>query len=96
MRRLFAAITLVCLSWPAYAASAEPPDDAFRLKVLEERDDGQWYGRQHWLYDEENQPQTNAMASDSSDCTEYRIRVPKTGAAKADAGTEIKRVQKCD
>ena len=96
MRRLFAAIVLACLSWPSFAASAEPPDDAFRLKVLEERDDGQWHGRQHWLYDKQNQPQTNAMASDESDCMEYRIRVPKSDAAKTEAGTEIKRVQKCD
>ena len=101
MRRLIAAIAFACLScacltWPAHAASAEPPDDAFRHKILEERGDGQWHGRQHWLYDEENQPQTNAMASNPSDCTEYRIRVPKTDASKTDAGTEIKRVQKCD
>jgi hypothetical protein len=96
MRRLFAVIALACLPWSAYAASAEPPDDAFRHKVLEERADGQWHGRQHWLYDDENQPQTNATASNPSDCAEYRIRVPKSDAAKAEAGTEIKRVQKCD
>lgn len=96
MRRLVATIALACLSWPAYPASAEPPDDAFRLKVLQEQDDGQWHGRQHWLYDDENQPQTDAMASNPPDCTEYRIRVPKTDAAKTGAGSEIKRVQKCD
>ena len=95
MRRLIAAIAFACMSWPvfwpAHAAMAEPPDDAFRLKVLEERGDGQWHGRQHWLYDDQNQPQTNAMASNPSDCTEYRIRVPRSDASKSDAGTEIKR-----
>ena len=104
MRRLVAAIAFAGLSWlvswpvswPAHAASAEPPDDAFRFKVLEERDNGQWHGRQHWLYDEENQPQTNAMASNPSDCTEYRIRVPKVDASKSDGSSEIKRVRKCD
>lgn len=96
MRRLAVASALACLSWTAswtaHAATIEPPDSDFRLKVLEERDDGQWHGHhQHWLYDQENQPETNATASNPQDCTEYRVRVPKAGA-----GTEIKRTQKCD
>ena len=91
MRRLAIAISLAGLSFAAHAATAEPPDDALRSKVLEERDDGQWHGHQNWLYDKENQPETNAAASNPPDCAEYRIRVPK-----ADAGTEIKRIQKCD
>jgi hypothetical protein len=90
MRQLIIAIASACLSWTAHAAATEPPDDHFRFKVLEEPDDGQWHGRQHWLYDEENQPETNAAASNPSDCMEYRIRVPK-----ANAGTEIKRTWKC-
>ncbi len=90
MRPLALSMVFVCAAWTAHAASTEPPDE-FHVKVLEERADGQWHGRQHWLYDEESQPQTDARASKTPDCTDYRIRVPKAGA-----GTEIKRIQKCD
>ena len=100
MRRLVFALALVGWSATAYAATIEPPQDVFRLKVLEEQGDGQWYGHRHWLYDKENQPQssqpqTDATASRPSDCAEYRVRVPKAGAG-AGTGTEIKRTEKCD
>ena len=98
MRRLALALTLAGFSATAHAATIEPPQDVFRLKVLEEQGDGQWYGHQHWLYDEENQPQTsqpqtNAAASNPSDCAEYRVRVPNAGTG---TGTEIKRTEKCE
>jgi hypothetical protein len=89
MRRLAVAIALLGLSWNSHAATIEPPNDDMRLKVLEDRGDGQWHGHQHWLYDEENQ--TDAKASKPSDCTEYRIRVPRASGV----GTEIKRIEKC-
>ena len=87
-----AALLLAALSVAAHAATAEPPDHALSSKVLEERDDGQWHGHRNWLYDAENQPETDATASNPPDCAEYRIRVPKA----AGAGTEIKRTHKCD
>jgi len=90
MRRLAVAIGLAGVACAAHAATIEPPRDDFRL--LEERGDGQWHGHQHWLYDEQNQPETNAAASKPEDCTEYRVRVPKA----AGVGTEIKRTQKCE
>jgi hypothetical protein len=92
MRRLAVAIGLAGVACTAHAATIEQPQDDFRLKILEERADGQWHGHQHWLYDEQNQPETNATASKPEDCTEYRVRVPKA----AGAGTEIKRTQKCE
>lgn len=93
MRRLVVAIALAGGAWTAHAATIEPPDNDFRLKVLEERDDGQWHGHQHWLYDKENQPETNATASKPEDCAEYRVRAPKTGDG---TGSEIKHTQKCE
>ncbi|WP_157100148.1 hypothetical protein [Rhodoplanes sp. Z2-YC6860] len=91
MRRPAVAIALLGLSWNAHAATIEPPNEGIGLKILEERDDGQWHGHQHWLYDEQNQPETNAAASKPADCAEYRIRVPTASGA----GTEIKRIEKC-
>jgi hypothetical protein len=91
MRRLALAIALAGATSTAHAATIEPPQDRLHLKVLEESGDGQWHGHQHWLYDEDNQPETDAKASKPSDCTQYRIRVPRASGV----GTEIKRIEKC-
>ena len=96
MRALPLACAVVCLA-PAICSAAplqREPSDELQIEAAQDRGiEGIERGpsHQHWLYDEQNQPETNALARREEGCSEYRVRTPRAGG-----GSDIKRMEKCD
>jgi len=93
MRASVLGIAIVCLIPAACGAAAQEHEasDELRIEAAQDRGIDQWRGRQHWLYDQDHQPETTASAPRTENCGEYRVRMPRAGG-----GSEVKRVQKCD
>ena len=93
MRALTLAVALVCCG--SAIGGAQPrqneTQDELQIEAAQDRGIDRWQGRQHWLYDQDNQPETNALARREEGCSEYRVRTPRAGG-----GSDIKRMEKCD
>ena len=93
MRALTLAVALVCCASATSSAAPLQRESSNELQIEAAQDRGidRWQGRQHWLYDQDNQPETNALARREEGCSEYRVRTPRAGG-----GSDIKRMEKCD
>jgi Zn-dependent protease with chaperone function len=84
-----ASLGLAAVCWfPVAATAADGERDEMRRgEAIQERSTS---SRQHWLYDEENQPQTNASAPARQGCKSERVRV-----SRGDGTTAVIRIDKC-
>jgi hypothetical protein len=83
----------VVLTQPSVAAEPKTADQAARMQMeaLGDRWPDRWQGRQHYLYDEENLPQTTAAgAADARACANEMMRV-----RRPDGSTRVQRVNRC-
>jgi hypothetical protein len=92
---LFAACVLIAL--PVHAAEQDAPKTADEAALLWKQAVGdrwpdRWQGRQHYLFDESNPPETTATsrASDALACADEPVRV-----RRADGSTRVERVNRC-
>jgi hypothetical protein len=97
-------IVLGCLAACALIASpigaAEPEDEPktadeaalMWMQAVGDRWPDRWQGRQHYLFDEDNPPETTATGrtNDAQACADEPVRVPR-----ADGSTAIKRMNRC-
>ena len=94
------AVSLV-VAWcvmPLPAMAAEDNNPAERVGAGQSQDDGDHnHRRQHFLYDSEYQPNTDALASRTDamapragECAGERVRVPR-----GDGTTSVTRIDKC-
>ena len=103
MRTTLLAISTACalLITVNHAAAAPDPDGAATptTKTLSERNPDRWQGRQHYLYDDENRPDSatpdsatvGAAASDARACANEPVRL-----RRSDGTTVVRRLKRCD
>ncbi len=78
-----------CLLCPVAMAADDEREEKFRAEAMQDRDSGSQ--RQHWLYDEKNQPETTGAATDRQQpCKSERVRV-----SRGDGTTTVTRIDKC-
>ena len=90
---LLLCVLCVALTHPSVAAEPKTADEAARMQMeaLGDRWPDRWQGRQHYLYDEKNLPQTAAShARDARACANEPVRV-----RRPDGSTRVQRVNRC-
>ena len=92
------ACVLLASSFPAAAAPTDADDAALlNIEALGDRGPDRWQGRQHYLYDDENQPDTPNAAtvgsapSDARTCASEPARL-----RRSDGTTVVRRIRRCD
>jgi len=83
---LFCLLASSLLTSAAIGADGER-DERLRNEAIQNQETG--VRRQHWLYDEENRPQTTGAAPQQP-CRDARVRVPR-----GDGTTAVARIDKC-
>jgi hypothetical protein len=77
------------------AAPANADDSALLdIEALGDRAPDRWQGRQHYLYDDENQPNSATVGSAPSEaraCASEPVRV-----RRSDGSTLVRRIRRCD
>jgi hypothetical protein len=87
----------VLLTSPFHAAAAPADaDDARSLNIeaLGDREPDRWQGRHHYLYDDENQPNSATVGSappDGRTCASEPVRM-----RRSDGSTVVRRIRRCD
>ena len=87
----------VLMFTPAQAAPAPPKADDVPRRNIEassDREPDRWQGRHHYLYDDENQPNSATVGSAPSDarnCGSEPVRL-----RRADGSTVLRRIRRCD
>ena len=87
----------VLLTGPSHAAAAPADADDARLlniEALGDREPDRWQGRHHYLYDDENQPNSATVGSaphDGRACANEPVRL-----RRADGSTVVRRIRRCD
>jgi hypothetical protein len=92
MRRAPVCILASCLLGSvAFAADGER-EERMRGEAMQDRDQDRDSAaqRQHWLYDEKNQPETTGSATTRQHCKSERVRVPR-----GDGTSTVTRIDKC-
>jgi len=90
---LMLCVLCVVMTHPSVAAEPKTADEAARMQMeaVGDRWPDRWQGRQHYLYDEQNPPQTTASrASDARACANEPVRV-----RRPDGSTVVQRVNRC-
>jgi hypothetical protein len=91
-----AACALIALPARGAELTGEPKtaDEAalMWMQAVGDRWPDRWQGRQHYLFDEDNPPETTATgrANDTQACANEAVRVPR-----ADGSTAIERMNRC-
>jgi hypothetical protein len=83
----------VVLNEPSVAAEPKSAEEAavMQLEAVGDRWPDRWQGRQHYLYDEKNLPETTASrARDARACANEPVRV-----RRADGSTAVRRINRC-
>jgi hypothetical protein len=84
------------LGSPVAIAADGEREEKLRGEAMQDRDQDRDKGRdsaaqrQHWLYDEKNQPETTGSATTRQNCKSERVRVPR-----GDGTTTVTRIDKC-
>lgn len=78
------------------AAAPSNADDAglLNIEALGDREPDRWRGRHHYLYDDENQPNSATVGSAPSDgrtCGSEPVRL-----RRSDGSTVVRRIRRCD
>jgi hypothetical protein len=87
----------VLLATPDHAAAApSDADDAVRLnfEASSDREPDRWQGRRHYLYDDENQPNSATVGSAPSNgttCATEPVRM-----RRSDGSMVVRRIRRCD
>jgi hypothetical protein len=87
----------VLLISPTHAAPAPTDaDDAglLNIETLGDREPDRWQGRHHYLYDDENQPNSATVGSAPSGariCASEPVRM-----RRSDGSTVVRRIRRCD
>ena len=87
-------VSTLFLSLAAPALSAQVQDDsveALRIEALQNEGHENWKGRQHYLYDDEYRPETDAAGPGIKGCSEEAVRIQRP-----DGKSTIKRINRCD
>jgi hypothetical protein len=81
-----------CLLCSVAIAADGEREEKMRNEAIQGRDQDRDSGpqRQHWLYDEKNQPETTGSASSRQPCKSERVRV-----SRGDGTTTVTRIDKC-
>lgn len=77
-----------CLLCSVAIAADGEREEKLRGEAMQDR--GSAAQRQHWLYDEKNQPETTGAASTRQPCKSERVRV-----SRGDGTTTVTRTDKC-
>jgi len=77
-----------CLLCSAAIAADGEREEQMRAEATQDRDSAS--KRQHWLYDEKNQPETTGAATTRQPCKSERVRV-----SRGDGTTTVTRIDKC-
>jgi len=98
MRTAILGVCTVCvlLTSPTHAAPAPTDTDAGLLNTEApgDREPDRWQGRNHYLYDQENQPNSATVGSAPSGprmCASEPVRL-----RRADGATVVRRIKRCD
>ena len=92
MRAFLVSALSLWLAAPALSAQLQDEAaEALRIEALQNAEGENWKGRQHYLYDDEYQPETVGAAPRVKECTEEAVRMPRS-----DGKTTIKRIKRCD
>ena len=99
MRVSILGVCTVCmfLISPFLAAAAPTDADDARLPNIEtlgDREPDRWQGRHHYLYDDQNQPNSATVGSapsDSRSCASEPVRL-----RRSDGSTVVRRIRRCD
>lgn len=97
MRTTLLAFSAACVLLTAMnLATAAPSPDGATLPVETpgERNPDRWQGRHHYLYDDENRPDsatTGSAASDARACANEPVRL-----RRSDGTTVVRRLKRCD
>jgi hypothetical protein len=98
MRTTLLAFSTACvlLTTVNHATAAPSPDSAVLppVETLNERNPDRWQGRHHYLYDDENRPDsatTGAAPSDARACANEPVRL-----RRSDGTTVVRRLKRCD
>ena len=92
MRAFLASALAVSLAGPALSAQVQDDAaEALGIEALQDAGHENWKGRQHYLYDDEYQPETSGTAPSAKECTAETVRIKRS-----DGKTIIKRVSRCD
>ena len=89
------ACVLLASSFPAAAAPTDADDAALQnIEALGDREPDRWQGRHHYLYDDENQPNSATVGSAPSaarTCASEPVRL-----RRSDGSTVVRRIRRCD
>ena len=89
------ACVLLASSFPAAAAPTDADDAALpNIEALGDREPDRWQGRHHYLYDDENQPNSATVGSAPSEartCANEPVRL-----RRSDGSTVLRRIRRCD
>jgi hypothetical protein len=92
---LCVACAFLTMSSPIVAAPTSADEAGLpNLEALTGREPDRWQGRHHYLYDEENQPNsetTGSAPSDPRSCAGEPVRMRRT-----DGTTVVRRIRRCD
>jgi hypothetical protein len=94
--RLAPGILAGCLLCSVAIAADGEREEKMRAEAMQDRDQDRERDRdsaaerQHWLYDEKNQPETTGAATDRQPCESERVRAPR-----GDDTTTVTRTDKC-
>jgi hypothetical protein len=98
MRTTILGVCTACLLLSPFSAVAAPTnaEDAALLNIeaLGEREPDRWQGRHHYLYDDENQPNSATVGSAPSEgrtCGSEPVRL-----RRSDGSTVVRRIRRCD
>jgi hypothetical protein len=92
MRALLVSALFVSLAGSTLSAQVQDDGaEALRIEALQDAGHENWKGRQHYLYDDEYQPETSGAAPSAKECTAETVRIKRS-----DGRTIVKRVSRCD
>ena len=99
MRTAILGVGTACVlltTWlPAAAAPTDADDAALpNIEAPADREPDRWQGRQHYLYDDENQPNVATVGSAPSGartCANEPVRM-----RRSDGSTVVRRIRRCD
>jgi hypothetical protein len=93
MRATILGVCTVCvLLTPSHAAPTDA-DNTRSIEALGDREPDRWQGRHHYLYDDENQPNSATVGSAPH---EGRTCASEPVLRRSDGSMVVRRIRRCD